>query len=134
MCGLIGYVKNSQRHPARTPYKHAQDITKVIRQGLYIDALRGHDSTGLACIPSVLNKKPLVYKRALQALDFLGHPTVSKILKNVEDYKYILGHNRAATKGWVDDASAHPFQQGNIILTHNGTLHNETAQIGRAHV
>jgi hypothetical protein len=33
-----------------------------------------------------------------------------------------FGHNRAATRGEVKDANAHPFQEGHITLIHNGTL------------
>src|SRR5690606_6243238 len=36
----------------------------------------------------------------------------------------ILGHCRAATLGEVSDNNAHPFDMGNIIGAHNGTVHS----------
>ncbi|UIW10518.1 glutamine amidotransferase [Aeromonas phage BUCT695] len=39
--------------------------------------------------------------------------------------KFLVGHNRYATQGAVNDRNAHPFQHGNITLVHNGTLVNQ---------
>lgn len=36
--------------------------------------------------------------------------------------RWLVGHNRYATTGAKDTASAHPFEVGNITLIHNGTL------------
>lgn len=36
--------------------------------------------------------------------------------------RWLVGHNRFATTGGKDTESAHPFEVGNIVLVHNGTL------------
>jgi hypothetical protein len=41
-----------------------------------------------------------------------------------KDVWAVVGHNRAATRGDIDDASAHPFRHGNITLVHNGFISN----------
>jgi hypothetical protein len=38
----------------------------------------------------------------------------------------LLGHNRYATQGAIDDNNAHPFTYGNVTLAHNGTLSDQT--------
>src|SRR3546814_11475199 len=38
----------------------------------------------------------------------------------------LFGHNRAATKGAVNQENAHPFNHGDIVGCHNGTLYNVT--------
>jgi len=41
-----------------------------------------------------------------------------------KDAATIIGHHRAATKGGVTGANAHPFTRGHITMAHNGTLTN----------
>lgn len=39
--------------------------------------------------------------------------------------RVMIGHNRYATQGKVSRANAHPFEYGETIGVHNGTLHNK---------
>lgn len=36
----------------------------------------------------------------------------------------VMGHTRAPTQGKICEKNAHPFQVGNIILSHNGVINN----------
>lgn len=89
---------------------------------LWTGALRGFDSTGL-----IYGTKgdTRVYKRGLPAPDFINTIGYDKAVQpNLDVAKYIIGHNRAATRGSVCDAHAHPFQDGKITLVHNGFISN----------
>ncbi|MSE24831.1 hypothetical protein GKC32_10305, partial [Lactobacillus curvatus] len=37
----------------------------------------------------------------------------------------LMGHNRWATKGKINERNAHPFEHDHIIGAHNGTLRNQ---------
>jgi predicted glutamine amidotransferase len=114
MCGLVGVIS---KYPAVNRLKKID----LFEQMLYVDALRGYHSTGIAVVN---NKKDLVtYKRALAAPDFLCTKTFVRIARSM-DAQVMMGHNRAATHGSVIDANAHPFRHGDITLMHNGTVNN----------
>jgi hypothetical protein len=40
------------------------------------------------------------------------------------NYHYVIGHNRSATRGHTAPENAHPFQENDITLVHNGTVTN----------
>lgn len=86
---------------------------------LYLDAVRGWDSTG------VFNVKPdgstRMFKQASVPTEFLQRTQAKKVLSEAGVYA-LVGHNRAATKGLVNDDNAHPFQHDAVIGVHNGTL------------
>lgn len=112
MCGHIGFFT--------TEKTYSFDRKKIFQQGLYADTLRGDDSTGIALLK---HKKPTIYKKALAGYDFINSRQFDKVFdKNFTGATIGMGHNRAATKGFLIDDNAHPFQHNNIILAHNGTL------------
>lgn len=121
MCGIVGYINvdNTYSQPRRNWIEHA----------LFVDQLRGKDSTGLYVRP----KKKFVtddnyptatyYKRALPASDFLRMAPVTAMLAKADDARVVIGHNRKATQGAKDDDNnAHPFDYPGITMVHNGTL------------
>lgn len=118
MCGLVGFITFG-----KTPIGVAADKRKFIYEGLYLSALRGMDSSGIALIgaPDVT---PLIYKKAMAAPDFLQLKQTLKVIANVDRARAVLGHARSATLGEVSDQNAHPFQHDAITLIHNGTLRN----------
>jgi predicted glutamine amidotransferase len=118
MCGLIGFFgsKKSSRYALT-------DRRSFMYDGLYMSALRGEDATGMAMMREG-KKSPLVYKRALPSYDYLRTKIADKIISNLDEAFGVLGHTRAATKGYVSDENAHPFQYGPITLTHNGHVSN----------
>tara|TARA_B110000858_G_C17792783_1_gene470816 strand:+ start:1248 stop:2387 length:1140 start_codon:yes stop_codon:yes gene_type:complete len=113
MCGLVGVVGSTMSFVD----------SKVFRQLLYIDALRGPHSTGVST--NNINGEVETFKRALNASDYLQLKLGEKISSKVTG-DFLLGHNRYATQGAIDDNNAHPFTYGNVTLAHNGTLSDQT--------
>tara|TARA_R100000541_G_scaffold28346_3_gene37670 strand:+ start:1643 stop:2758 length:1116 start_codon:yes stop_codon:yes gene_type:complete len=113
MCGLVGVVGTNL----------SQTSSKIVKQLLYVDALRGPHSTGLA----TNNKQNEVttYKRALTSGDFIQLDQAKSLLM-CSTGNFMLGHNRYATQGAKNDDNAHPFTYGNVTLAHNGTLTDQT--------
>lgn len=104
MCGLVGII-------ARKP---GENLVSAFKAMLIADQVRGKDSTGAFLVRKDLST--FLYKE-------LGTP--DGVLGGGVDYTnsiLLMGHNRAATKGAVSVANAHPFEHGDIILAHNGTL------------
>lgn len=117
MCGIVGAFSTNGKYPKSA-------LVSFFRQALFADTFRGEDSTGIA-IMGAKSTQPEVYKKALAAPDFLQLKKVEALLDPpTGGIHFMLGHNRAATKGGVNDDTAHPFQEGNITLVHNGTVTN----------
>ena len=85
-----------------------------------VDVLRGKHSTGVAMVSAGGGVD--VFKKAVNAVDFLDFKTYANHMKF--KYNCLLGHNRYATKGEVNNINAHPFEFDNVVGMHNGTLRN----------
>ena len=107
MCGLVGFIG-----PA---ISKNDDIFADL---LFLDTVRGKDSTGVTCVAvdgSTTSFKALgLPDNLFQDKDF------RKAL--LRQNNIVMGHNRFATKGNVNEANAHPFTHGRITGMHNGTL------------
>jgi len=112
MCGLVGVIGNINFQDA-----------KVFQQLLFVDTLRGSHSTGVAT--NNAQNEVEVYKRAVSAPDFLQLKKGNAICSSLQG-DFLMGHNRYATQGLVNDTNAHPFTYGNVTLAHNGTLIDQT--------
>lgn len=111
MCGIVGLIGNL-----------ILEDKKIFRNLLFIDTLRGRDSTG------VLMAKHDDWswiKRAEEADTFLARKEVDDLIDTL-GVKVLLGHNRAATAGSVVAKNAHPFTFNNLTGVHNGTLTDMT--------
>ena len=120
MCGLMGVVTTAKNG-------FTQDEMNSMQLLLWITQLRGRDSTGVAGMD---NKKNAFWQKKE------GTPDDFFTTQDWKDFKAMMlssgemmfGHCRAATKGTVNEANAHPFMvekpdgKGQIILAHNGTL------------
>lgn len=116
MCGIIAAIS---KHPTGFEFK----TKNIVSQMLYANSLRGFDSTGIFGVNKYGNLKMI--KAAQQAADFLRTKTANDFLdKTYLDYRIVVGHNRASTKGATNDTNAHPFIEGHTCLVHNGTLHS----------
>ena len=116
MCGLVCMISK-----AKTGFAYKQ--SEVFSQMLYADALRGWDSTGVFGINEYGNLK--LHKAATKASVFMTTKAYENFDREIfQDFRIVVGHNRAATRGATTDDNAHPFLEGNTCLVHNGTLHN----------
>lgn len=111
MCGLVGVMGHiTQKEKA------------AFNQLLVVDVLRGKHSTGVALIDHAGEVD--VFKKAVNVLDFLDFKTYSDLTRY--SHNCMMGHNRYATKGAVNNVNAHPFEFENVVGMHNGTLSNYT--------
>lgn len=108
MCGLVGIVGNLGNREETT-----------MKKLLMFDYFRGPDSTGVAGIRHSGDAKIGKYNSYPPALFEMARYREAIVGTSC---KVFMGHNRAATKGAVNETNAHPFQCGHIIGAHNGTL------------
>tara|TARA_Y100001973_G_scaffold106774_1_gene187457 strand:+ start:4113 stop:5450 length:1338 start_codon:yes stop_codon:yes gene_type:complete len=110
MCGLTGV---------------AGDITAktkdVFRTLLVLDTLRGPHSTGVASIGpqgdwNLVKKKGNPY-------DLFDSREYNSVM-TYPSYA-LIGHNRYATKGKINNINAHPFEFEHVVGAHNGTIRGQ---------
>lgn len=124
MCGLVGLILKTENGAMN------MDLS-MFKEMLYIDALRGWDSTGVASFHN--NGELRALKEASQAASFIDAKEFEDWGKDfIKNGKAALGHNRKATVGTIVDETAHPFMitdgkdkdQARYAFMHNGTLRN----------
>lgn len=113
MCGIIAMVAKQKNGF----YKGDLDLFSEL---LFVGQLRGVDGTGI------------FYNKG-NTTETLKSPTPAPQLLNSKEYQdsenaiikesfFIVGHNRAATRGKTILQNTHPFKENHITLVHNGTL------------
>ncbi len=115
MCGIVGVIAKNSKLPW-----HADDL---FEQMLYMDTIRGPDSTGSFGVTrqGVVD----IIKGDAPGHLFIESSAFLKFKNKIcNDYLVAIGHNRKATKGTVNPHNAHPFRVENIVLVHNGTIQN----------
>lgn len=110
MCGLVG-VMGKIDHKAE----------RVFKELLVIDSIRGPHSTGVMFLPTFSD--PTILKKAVDPWEFFQYRAFNDGLNKVNSL--LVGHNRWATTGDINNINAHPFECDNIIGVHNGTLVNQ---------
>lgn len=85
---------------------------------LQVSVLRGSHSTGVASLSPHFVR---VAKEACLPQDLMFTTDYDRVMKP-HSVIGLLGHNRFATKGKINEDNAHPHQEGDITLVHNGTL------------
>lgn len=122
MCGLVGCYGNYL----------SVDAKKIFSTLLYLDVYRGLDSTGVAMIdkPNDKGEDNVSIHKCLGGPWnlFLNDEKFDKKGDEIKAYgiRALIGHNRACTWGEVNIDNAHPFDIGDIVGAHNGTLHDTT--------
>lgn len=119
-------------------YPGARDVD-LFEQLLFADTFRGPHSTGVHSLFQLEDKGPVITETQKKQLDgpaFIASnlwplvserrvpgATANSVL--IKRPFCMIGHNRWATKGGINDANAHPFTHGHITMVHNGTLRNQ---------
>lgn len=116
MCGLTGMITNTKNGGS---YKAIDAFENL----LYMNALRGWDSTGVALFYTDGGLR--VAKEAGCAANFVCTTDWADIKSDFfREGKAILGHNRKKTVGEVKDETSHPFLiDDRFGFIHNGTIH-----------
>lgn len=117
MCGIVGFISGERN------YHSTKFLAGLTVQLLMVDQLRGMDSTGVFVVGE--DNGWLEYKRGLDATTYLAtKPFESMIAPALPSARLMLGHNRSATKGTINDQNAHPFSHKHIVAVHNGHIQN----------
>lgn len=111
MCGHVGMAG------VLTP----QD-EKAFHNLLVLDSVRGIDSTGIAVVHRGDGGHKIV-KGIGDPYRLMDRKAYDKAF--VGFHRVIIGHNRYATQGAVNDKNAHPYEFDTLIGAHNGTLSNK---------
>jgi predicted glutamine amidotransferase len=116
MCGIVGIVSNL---PLTVKEK------TVFKWLSYFDYTRGKHSTGY--ITGDQNQNITMLKRQGSPQQLWEDPNVRSLITPegmflASDLKFIVGHNRAATRGLINTKNAHPFMTKHITGVHNGTV------------
>ena len=106
MCGIVGFFG----HPTKDRYMAFEDL-------LVCDAIRGPHSTGVA---GIHKKYVTVVKDTVSPQDLMCYNQYKTIMNGYDKFG-LIGHNRWATRGAVNEENAHPFKVGKITGVHNGT-------------
>lgn len=118
MCGIVGIA---------SAYGNgfSQNEANAFSDMLFLDSLRGIDSTGVFSVDKHSNVD--ILKEASHAYEFLQHTKYKEFRSTlIKDRVFAVGHNRAATRGKVEDKNAHPFHvDDKIVLVQNGTYRGD---------
>lgn len=120
-------------------YPGARDVD-LFEELLFADTFRGPHSTGVHSLFQLVDKGEIItetQKKQLDGPSFIASnlwPMVAEkrtpgLTANSTIVKRpfcMIGHNRWATKGGINDTNAHPFTHGHITMVHNGTLRNQS--------
>lgn len=122
MCCLFGVLGNHIN-------THEIDL---LRYQSYLSCFRGVDSTGLML--GVRGKRQTFEvdfaKDILTPPEFIHSSDIEGVLDKAKNLIFAAGHSRAATRGAVTIANAHPFVVDDIIGMHNGTIYALTPKPG----
>ena len=121
MCGLVAVIQKHNR-------AFLQKDIEIFTQILFADEVRGSDGTGIFYNSKKGAAHTRTLKHAVPASTFIRSPLYEescKILYN--ESNFVVGHNRSATKGKINNECTHPFREDHITLVHNGTIFNQKA-------
>jgi predicted glutamine amidotransferase len=112
MCGLWGAISS-----VLTGLEN-DNVTRLA----IMNSTRGMDSTGAAFLWKHKHKvKYKIVKQPGDIFEYLSTPEVRESYR-IGNLSCIMGHDRYATLGKVNQVNAHPFHEGEYIGCHNGTI------------
>jgi hypothetical protein len=114
MCGIVACITKT-----RNGFNYGD--ADLFGEMLFADTLRGKDSTGVFAVNNLGNVG--IVKDALTAEAFLETQEYKDIRTEIiKDGWAIVGHNRKATRGMINNENAHPFWvEDKLVLVHNGS-------------
>jgi predicted glutamine amidotransferase len=114
MCGIVGVVTAASNG-------FIQDELNIFRDMLVVDSVRGFDSTGVFGVSNQGNVE--IVKSAMTGSQFVTTDEYGAFSREAYSRgQFLVGHNRYATRGTVNDKNAHPFWvDDKIILVQNGS-------------
>ncbi len=123
MCGLVMLV-NKKKNGFSTTQQN------VFASLLYLSGgFRGRDGAGAVVIDNIGNVK--LAKAAVSVDHFLQTKEYAELDTAAFRTGWAMfGHNRAATRGVINDANSHPFiVDDKVVLVHNGTFNGDHKKI-----
>lgn len=114
MCGLTGVagvINQKEREAFRTL--------------LILDTIRGPHSTGVASVDK--NGDWDMVKKKGNAWDLFDSREYTSMVARTS--YCLIGHNRYATKGKINNINAHPFEFEHVVGCHNGTIRQQWRMI-----
>lgn len=119
MCGIVGVI-------GKAKMGLTQLDQKVFEQMLLVDQIRGQDGTGIFYNNKRGNSGISTLKGAVDSTKFTASKDFSKAMDDAyKNANFIIGHNRASTRGGNTNKNTHPFREKHITLIHNGTLNTQ---------
>ena len=113
ICGIVGVIAKSKVGL----FKGQVDLFQQI---FLVDQIRGMDGAGII---TDADDGIHIIKVPYSAGAFMSQPHYKAAMElAVKEGHFLIGHNRAATKGAHTWGNTHPFKEGPISLVHNGTL------------
>lgn len=118
MCGLVCAITKSK-------YGFSYKDMEIFENLLFIDTLRGPDSTGVFLVTNDGNVE--IAKGAVDGPTYVKSDEWKELKKKaISDGWAIVGHNRKATRGSITDENAHPFWvDDKLVLVHNGSMYGD---------
>jgi predicted glutamine amidotransferase len=118
MCGLV-----AMHSAERAGFTNTE--RDEFKQMLIINSLRGSHSTGIAGVDSRKAGEVSLIKATGSPYSLYAHANTDKFMnKIISEFDNVIGHGRFATKGKIIATNAHPYEEGNIVLAHNGVINN----------
>lgn len=115
MCGIVGVMDFSKS-------AIVADGMSAFMQLLHAGAVRGMHGTGVFAVDTEgSNYRLRIGGPPHKLVESAEWPKFETFVAK-KFVRFLVGHNRFATRGGISTATAHPFRDGEIILLHNGTL------------
>lgn len=116
MCGIVGVITKATNG-------FTQPQQDIFEEMLICDAVRGMDSTGIFSVNNVGNAQ--LHKIASHPFNLVKSNEYRAWKQdNWSMGKMVVGHNRKATVGAINNENAHPFNFGSVVMVHNGYIEN----------